>query len=281
MRRGLSSIARMSTPTTIRMADQTRTTWAFQRVLPAQRYQAGQCTTTGLAWTATAMTSTMTMTLAPARATARMRASGRLSRRICVPLPLPDSRRRGDIGGQVRDDDVDLIDIQPGQFPYPVTDVATDLPGDVGNGCGPADADPQHAGRRSSSVGFSAEAWAAILDPTPSAMLIVPSSLRPARAAGSTSVPALIRCGRATAIRPRPGHRRGSSRSRSRSRRTAQQSACRRNCRNQGQAEDQAGDDSKRGAVHLTHIRKRKGRESRITVAGHAPRDCRAPTSPY
>src|ERR1039457_1463799 len=104
------------------------------------------------------MTSMMTMMLAPARATARMSASGRLSRRICGSS-LPDARRRGDIGSQVSDDDVDFADVQPGQLPDPVADVAADLLGDVGNGCGPADADlpghdaAQQADRRSSGVG--------------------------------------------------------------------------------------------------------------------------------
>src|SRR5450432_3496467 len=88
------------------------------------------------------MTSMMTMMLALARATARTRASGRLSRRICGSS-LPDSRGRGDIGGQVSDDDVDFVDFQPGQFPDPVADVAADLLGDVENRCGPADTDLQ------------------------------------------------------------------------------------------------------------------------------------------
>ena len=95
---------------TMRMADQTWTTSAFQWVFPAQWYQVVQCTTTGLAWTANAMTSMRRMMLAPARATARMRASGRLSRRICGSS-LPDSRRRGYVGGQVRDDDVDFVHV--------------------------------------------------------------------------------------------------------------------------------------------------------------------------
>src|ERR1017187_4749441 len=88
------------------------------------------------------MTSMMTMMLAPARATARMSASGRLSRRICGSSLL-DSWRRGDIGGQVSDNNVDFFDVQPGQLPDPVADVAADLLGDVENRCGPADADLQ------------------------------------------------------------------------------------------------------------------------------------------
>src|SRR5450759_3496921 len=88
------------------------------------------------------MTSMMTMMLAPARATARMRASGRLSRRICGSS-LPDSRRRGYIGGKVSDNDVDFFDVQPGQLPDPVADVAANLRGDIENRCGPADADLQ------------------------------------------------------------------------------------------------------------------------------------------
>src|SRR5690348_5782950 len=54
-------------------------------------------------------------------------------------LPLPDPARRGDVGGQIGNGDVDFVDVQPGQLPDPVADVAADLPGDLRNGCGPAD----------------------------------------------------------------------------------------------------------------------------------------------
>src|SRR6185369_764356 len=89
------------------------------------------------------MTSMMTMMAPTARAAARMTASGRFTRRIGGFLPLPDPRRRGDVGGQIGHDDVDLIDLQPGQFRDPVADVAADLIGDLENGGRPADTDFQ------------------------------------------------------------------------------------------------------------------------------------------
>src|ERR1051325_6489472 len=94
---------------------------------------------------ANSMTSTIRITLAAARTTARMKASGRLSRRISSSSP--DAGWRSDVGGQVRDDDVHFVHSEAGELPDPAADVVTDLRGDLLDGCGPADADLQaHVG---------------------------------------------------------------------------------------------------------------------------------------
>ena len=117
---------------TIKMADQIRTTRASHRVLRAQVLPRGPVHQERAVVQGRADDLGDDHDAAGEQRGGEDEAQRPVQHAQSIP-PLPDPGRWGDVGGQVGHDDVHFVDLQPGQVPDPVGDLAADLPGDVGH----------------------------------------------------------------------------------------------------------------------------------------------------
>ena len=124
---------------TIRMADQTRITSASQRVFRAQWYQVVQCTSSGLRCTANA--DDLDDDDDAGRDQGRGEDEGERPVEQAHRRFLPYRTRGGGVMSVARSATTMWTSStsSPASSRDPVADVAADLPGDLGNGCGPAD----------------------------------------------------------------------------------------------------------------------------------------------